>query len=462
MNEISEYLAQWMPRQRWYAGKTRAPRFENVGGFRLETKEPATITVHFVLDHAEHPLLYQVPLTERRSPLVGAEHALIAVRDDGHGPVWVYDAPHDPAFAGALLSLILDEGKVLATDGSHGVVAYGCRDLLNIGAAVASSRVLSGEQSNTSIVYDLTTVDGKPSTPVICKLFRALHDGPNPDVVLTTALGAAGSSVAPRAIGHLTAQWPDSGKLHGVATGHLAFAQEFLTGVEDAWRFALRAIEAGEDFSDRAHALGRTTAAMHRTLAGVLPTHATTPADVSTAIASMRHRFELAAQQVPSLASYRDAIEETYLRARSSPWPPMQRIHGDFHLGQVLAVPGRGWVILDFEGEPLRPMQERALPDIPLRDVAGMLRSFDYVAGSFALAHGERSAGTWASDARTAFLEGYVFGTGRELREHRAVLDAFEIDKALYEAVYEASNRPNWLSIPINAITRLLDGVVLS
>jgi maltokinase len=175
----------------------------------------------------------------------------------------------------------------------------------------------------------------------------------------------------------------------------------------------------------------------------------------------MRRRFEMAAEQVPSLAVYRDALEDVYRRAVASPWPPLQRIHGDFHLGQVLEVPGRGWVVLDFEGEPLRPMRERSLPDIPLRDVAGMLRSFDYVAGSIALSQPGRSVSEWASACRHAFVDGYIARSSRDVRTHRAVLDAFEIDKALYEAVYEARNRPAWLSIPTNAITRLLERVAL-
>jgi trehalose synthase-fused probable maltokinase len=462
VDEVPDYLAAWMTRQRWYAGKARTPRFERIGGFALDPgSQPVSIRVHFVLDHAEHPLLYQVPLTERRAPLEDAERALVATREDQTGKVWIYDGPHDPAFAGALLRLILDEGQVMAADGSGRVVAHGRRDLGDDGAVVRSSHVLGGEQSNTSIVYDIVTGDGEPSSPVICKMFRALHDGENPDVVLTAVLGAAGSSVVPRAIGHVSGQWRDTGKLHGIATGHLAFAQEFLPGVEDAWRVAVRAIEIGEDFSGRAHALGETTAAMHRTLANALPSRATTPADIAVVIASMRYRFELAAKEVPALADHRDALEEVYLRAKASPWPVLQRIHGDFHLGQVLAVPGRGWVVLDFEGEPLRPMRERSLPDIPLRDVAGMLRSFDYVAGSFALTGGH-SAGSWATACRDAFLDGYIEASGRDLREHRAVLDAFEIDKALYEAVYEARNRPNWLSIPADAITRLVERAVLS
>jgi predicted trehalose synthase len=136
----------------------------------------------------------------------------------------------------------------------------------------------------------------------------------------------------------------------------------------------------------------------------------------------------------------------------------MQRIHGDFHLGQVLDVPGRGWVLLDFEGEPLRPLAERTQPDLALRDVAGMLRSFDYAAGSWEQTHPGRSAASWADRARAAFLEGYAQESGRDPREDEVLLKALELDKALYEVVYEARNRPTWLTIPTTAIARLFAG----
>lgn len=463
MDGVPDYLEAWMIRQRWFAGKSRVPRLEVIGGFWLQDPAgAAVIRISLVLDHAEHPLLYQVPLTERTEPLAGAEDALVAAVDGDGGTRYVYDGPCDPAFAEALLRLILDDGEARTSDGGGnsggGSVARGHHTVNSEPLAVVSSRVLGGEQSNTSIVYQTARTDtGAAATPIICKLFRTIHDGNNPDVVLTEALGAAGSRVAPRSIGHLTGQWRDTGMLHGMATGHLAFAQEFLPGVEDAWRVALHAVEIGEDFTESARALGATTAEMHETLRSALPSRATTPADIATTVASMRYRFELAANEVPGLAEYRPALEAVYQRAVASPWPALQRVHGDLHLGQVLAVPGRGWVVLDFEGEPLRPMKERSQPDIPLRDVAGMLRSFDYVAGSYALSHPGRSAAAWATASRTAFLDGYIDRSGRDLREHRAVLDAFEIDKALYEAVYEARNRPGWLTIPRDAITRLIE-----
>ena len=460
MTGVPDYLEAWMTRQRWYAGKSRTPKLEVIGGFGLaDPSGTAVIRVYLVLDHARHPALYQVPLTERSEPLPNAESALVASFDVETGHRYIYDGPHDPAFAEALLRLVLDGGEAHETDGPAGgnsggpLVARGHHAAYSAPVQFLSSRVLAGEQSNSSIIFQTATVDGTPSTPIICKLFRALHNGDNPDVTLTEALGAAGSTVAPRSIGHVTGLWTDSGMPDGIASGHLAF----LPGVEDAWRVAVRAAEVAEDFTDRARALGVTTAEMHEALHSALPSRATTPSDIATTVASMRYRFELAAAEVPELAEYRPALEAIYRESAASPWPALQRIHGDFHLGQVLAVPGRGWVVLDFEGEPMRPMSERSLPDIPLRDVAGMLRSFDYVAGSFALAHPGESAAAWASACRRAFLDGYIERSGLDLRAHRAVLDAFEIDKALYEALYEARNRPGWLAIPTAAIARLIE-----
>lgn len=118
-------------------------------------------------------------------------------------------------------------------------------------------------------------------------------------------------------------------------------------------------------------------------------------------------------------------------------------------------MPDHGWVLLDFEGEPLRPMHERRLPDVALRDVAGMLRSFDYAAGAHEQAEPGASRAAWAAASRAAFLEGYTERAGDAVTAHRAVLDAFELDKAVYEAIYEARNRPEWLSIPVAAVQRL-------
>lgn len=464
MSEVPAFLTDWITNQRWYAGKGgtgTGPRagtgaWRRIGGFSLDADAESTgaiIRVHLLLDDSDEPLLYQVPVTERAEPLPGLEHALIGLSDAGAS---VYDGPRDPEFASALLRLILDESTARPDDGSPGLAARGHTAPGTVAVEIVSSRVLSGEQSNTSIIYETVTLGGEPSAPIICKVFRTLHHGENPDVTLLSALTGVGSTVVPTSIGHITGQWQDTGEPTGFAHGHLGFAQEFLPGVEDAWRVALRAAEMGEDFADRARSLGETTADIHVALAGALPSHPVSASDIDEVIASMRLRFDQAVALVPALEAHRAAVDQVYARAATSAWPPLQRIHGDYHLGQVLAVPGRGWIALDFEGEPLRPMSERTREDSPLRDVAGMLRSFDYAAGSVAQADPERADDGWADAARSAFLEGYSARAGLDLIAVGTVLDAFEIDKALYEAVYEARNRPTWLPIPVSAIERLL------
>jgi trehalose synthase-fused probable maltokinase len=289
------------------------------------------------------------------------------------------------------------------------------------------------------------------------KVFRAMHAGNNPDVVLQSAISAAGSALVPAPVGYVTGQWPDRSEPDGIAHGHLAFAQEFLEGAEDAWRTALRAATAGQDFSLPARRLGQATAELHATLAAAMPTREPERADVDRFLTAMRARADAALAAVPALAEYRDAIGAALHAVRQTPWPRLQRIHGDYHLGQVLAV-GDAWVIVDFEGEPLRPMTERSGLDLPLRDVAGMLRSFDYVAG--AVLHAgtpttELHPTEWARSARVAFLAGYAESNPLAGGANRGLLDALELDKALYEAVYEARNRPDWLGIPVEAVQRL-------
>jgi maltokinase len=434
-------ISPWMTRQRWFANKRAVPSLEQIGSVSLESAEPGVrIVTHLVLDHTVGvPALYQVPLTYRREPLALAG-ALVGEWDGE----WVYDAPYDAAYTGALLDAITHGTE---SRGDH-VWAIGKRTASHVGAGL-QSRVLTGEQSNTSIIFE-----HEGETPVICKVFRALHDGENPDVVLQTVLAAAGSTAVPPPVGHILAEWDDSGEPNGRATGHLAFAQEFLPGVQDAWRVALSAAASGTDFSHEARTLGIATAGVHATLAAAMPTNNATQDDIDEVIGSMHRRLAEAIREVPDLARFEPAIREVFERARIAPWPAQQRIHGDFHLGQVLAVPDRGWVVLDFEGEPLRPMKERNRLDSAERDIAGMLRSFDYVAGSLAVG-GAAPSPAWSESARAAFEDGYGEASGRDIRHSRALVDAFELDKALYETVYEARNRPGWLSIPVDAIDRL-------
>jgi maltokinase len=407
-----EDVGAWIARQRWYAGKSHEPRF------RILDAQPAHgATRYLVMDDAgTQPTLYQVPLV-----LAADGPADVEVTPEAGGPL--RDAPRDHGFALALLT-------ELGVDTSR----------------VTGSRVMTGEQSNTSIVFD---EDGEPT--IILKLFRALHHGENPDVTVQRALSAAGSPYVPRFLGSLEAEWPDVGRSAGVAGGTLAFAQEFLPGVRDGWSIAVEAARAGRDFTPAARDLGLAVAGVHAALAASLPSRDAEPSDVVATRATWQRRLAIAAAEVPAVADRASAIEAVYERALARDWPRLQRVHGDLHLGQVLAVPDGGWRIVDFEGEPLRPMTERDTPDLPLRDVAGMLRSFDY-----ASAVGEGPfAGAWAAACRAAFLDAYAATPGAAGLDD-VLLRALVLDKAVYEAVYEARNRPDWLGIPLAGIDAAL------
>ncbi len=464
MDSAVAAIAEWMPRQRWFGGKGHAPALRLIGAFDLPTvEEDARVRTLLVMDDAsEPPILYQVPVVERaerqHSP-AASDHLIGRLSDGG----FLYDGPHDRAYTDALLALIVGEGRAVSegADASgrySGVEARGGGDDEDTAASArpplsAPATVLGGEQSNTSIIYRPAE-----SAPVICKVFRQLHDGDNPDVTLQTALAASGSPHVPASVGDVRGEWDDVGQPTGRARGHLAFAQEFLPGVEDAWRVALTAAATDTAFTDEARALGAAVAEVHLSLGELFPREQPSEELVDRITAAWSRRLGIAVAEVPELGAHRAAIDTVYARAQAGAWPELQRIHGDLHLGQVLLVPGRGWVLLDFEGEPLRPMLDRRRPDLPARDVAGMLRSFDYVAGSTAIALPERTeaAVAWADAARHAFIDGYVAASGLDLSAYRDLLAAFELDKAVYEAIYEARNRPTWAAIPLHAIMSLL------
>ena len=455
-----ELVQGWMGEQRWYAAKGQQPRLRLLATWRLDDPagEVGVETLVLADEAGPEPVVYQVPLTYRGEPLGSADHALVGTMEHSVlGRRWVYDGPHDPVYAAQLLELV--QGRVRAQsskvsgsveDSVAGVPQPSWRSEVR----VRTSRVLSGEQSNTSVILDCDRPDGR-HTPLIVKVFRMLSPGENPDVVLQGALVDAGSRRVPGVVGAVTGHWPHPGSEGDQpASGHLAFAQEFLPGVEDAWRVALHAVEAGTDFAEPARALGEATAEVHRTLAHALGTEPTTPAQAATIVAEMRTRFEAAVVEAPRLEDVRDPVDAVLTAAGDAQWPPLQRIHGDYHLGQVLHSPDRGWVLLDFEGEPLRPLSERSLPDQPVRDVAGMLRSFDYVGGTWEQVHGT-SARAWVTSAQRSFLDGYTAAAGTDPRDLGALLAAFELDKAMYEVVYEARNRPAWVDIPLGAVRRL-------
>ena len=460
VDDIMGALPEWMARQRWYAAKNRTPRLRLLGGFALP--DPAgEVDAHTLLvadDGGPTPVVYQVPLTVRATPVPELARARVATVGAGEQARHVYDGPHDQAWAALLLDLVQHGGEAVPLDGDGervpAVAAAGTRHpAWSTGLTSRASRVLSGEQSNTSVIHDCLAPDGT-EVPVICKVFRALAHGENPDVVLQGALAEAGSRRVPASVGHVTGRW-SAHEGEDAGAGHLAFVQEFLPGSEDAWRVALRAARAGDPFTGRARALGEATAEVHELLARSLPTEPAEPDRVAEVTRQMEQRLLAALAEVPPLAAHEDELRAVLAGARETDWPAFQRVHGDYHLGQVLDVPERGWVLLDFEGEPLRPLAERTRTDQWMRDVAGMLRSFDYAGGSVEQEHGG-DARAWVDDAQTAFLDGYTARSGRDPRDDAVLLAAFQLDKALYEVVYEASNRPTWLTIPTTAINRLL------
>jgi 1,4-alpha-glucan branching enzyme len=190
---------------------------------------------------------------------------------------------------------------------------------------------------------------------------------------------------------------------------------------------------------------------MHGTLATALPTAAFDAAAARELADALADRLDWAVRQAPELASRAPAARAVLTAVRDlDDRPTLQRVHGDLHLGQVLDGGARGWVMVDFEGEPLRPLPERSRPDLALRDVAGMLRSFDYAAGHLRLHDRSPDAAhrsqVWAEACRAGFCAGYAAESGHDPRGSGTLLRALELDKALYEAAYEAGNRPEWLA----------------
>jgi maltokinase len=216
----------------------------------------------------------------------------------------------------------------------------------------------------------------------------------------------------------------------------------------------------GGDFAADSERLGAATASVHKDMAAVLPTE---PADrqwYATVARQMNERLAAAIEIVPQLAEHAEGLRQVYAAvAGSTEAAVRQRVHGDLHLGQVLRT-ATGWIVLDFEGEPARPLASRRELDSPLRDVAGMLRSFDYAARHMLVEQPDDSqrayrANEWAERNRAAYCAGYSEASGLDPCGGSPLLRAFEADKAVYECVYEARNRPHWLMIPLDSLSRL-------
>ncbi len=445
-------LAGWLPEQRWFAGKGR------------EVTDVSLVRA-VALSGADGPLLdqlvvevsYQQGRSDRYQLLVGYRETLPErlehVRIGTAGALSGYAGEWDEELAETLLRLIA-EGA--AQDGIVFRAEAGARIPTGLPA-----RVVDAEQSNTSIIYD---------EYAILKLFRRLTPGRNPDVELNRALRRTGSSHVAELLGEI------EGELSGAPVSY-AMLSAYAENSAEGWAMAtasvrdlfaegdLRADEVGGDFAGEAERLGEAIASVHADLAEMLGSTEWDHAGYGQLSEAMTARLAGAVDVVPELAEFAGPLRAEFAAVAELPGPlPVQRVHGDLHLGQVLRTP-TSWLVIDFEGEPVKPLSERLRPDSPLRDVAGMLRSFDYAAEHLLVSESDQHqlefrAQEWAERNRQAFCTGYASAAPVDPQRHATLLRAYELDKAVYEVVYEARHRPAWQSIPLRSIARMLRGDV--
>ena len=440
---LNERLPAYLGAQRWFAGPEPSPETVAVERVALLWSDQNPDGEHRLWqllasvgkDHYQL-IIGERPTGEPAEYLHGHEEAVIGAHEDSY----FYDATLDFDMARVLLEV--------ASGGSQ---------------TATLARPMSAEQSNTSLVYD---------DRVILKIFRRLHAGANPDVQVTEALVGVGFEHVAAPLVH----WRDD-------TYDLAFGQQFLAGGSDGWKLALTSLRdlynshetsvpshAGGDFSSEAERLGRVTALMHMSLNEV---YGRAPDDVvarqwGDLLDDIDRRLTEVSKETGKDFDEAAAPAMARLRALEDPGPFI-RVHGDYHLGQVMRT-DTGWYVLDFEGEPDRPLSDRQMPHSVLKDVTGMLRSFHYaslhalVEQTFKDWSGLKPrARDWESHNRTAFLDGYqaneaIHSLLPDPSSAAAVMFAYELDKALYEFDYERGHRPEWVAIPLDALGWLVYG----
>ncbi|MSS45541.1 phosphotransferase [Cutibacterium sp. WCA-380-WT-3A] len=361
---------------------------------------------------------YQLLLALRPGSVAGIAEVAI----DGR-PFTVTDATEDGPALIAWARAIL-EGTPVAADDSWQLHRRRATP-----EPVRSAKRFGGEQSNTSILV---------GDAIIIKMFRRLEPGNNLDITVHAALNDAEVSSVATLYGYISGQIPAEQNL---ATD-LAMIIERFPQPHDGWELVTDKAADLVDVSDLVAELGRCLRTIHEALR---QTFSTTDIDGTRVADDMVRRLDAAVTTAPELAPYRDTLAARFEKLRGRRLPA-QRIHGDFHLGQTLLTP-HGWRIIDFEGEPLKTLAERQLPDSRWRDVAGMMRSLSYATSAHARPTAPETL-AWARHASEAFLTGY----GWPNPDERDVLAAYEADKASYEAVYETLNRPTWVDIPLSAI----------
>lgn len=452
----ADHLARYMAGRRWFSGKGRAFSVSHVHALPWLSQDPPVRTeiVTVAFDDGTHDT-YQFPVAYLADTGDNLEHALVGNCEHPElGPVVAYDAVYVREATAELLA---------AFPSASGNREWQFHTLpgAELPEAGTTATVMTAEQSNTSIVY---------GDQAILKLFRRISGGGNPDIEVHAALTKHQVPHIAPLLGWISAGWQDwQGTTH---QGDLGMLQQFLRTATDGWDLAVGSVrdllveedlhpgEVGGDFAAESNRLGATTAAIHRALADVFGTTAPTHEELNQISTGMQARLDHAITVVPELEGYRSGLRDRFTAvAELSSSPDLQRVHGDLHLGQVLRTVS-GWKLIDFEGEPAKPLAERSGFSSPLRDVSGMLRSYDYAAGATLHQFGEAShlgyrAEEWSARNRNAFLAGYSGELGSDVTRHGVLLRAYEADKAVYEAVYEARNRPAWLPIPLQAVGRL-------
>ncbi len=370
-------------------------------------------------------------------------HVMVGVADDGR---IAYDALHDPDLTHLLLQAIADGGRA-------GPLCFAHEPGAEIDTSL-ESLVLTGEQSNTSMMFGEAT---------ILKVFRRPSPGPNPDLEVPRALAMRGSTHVAEPLGWIETRLDGAPVILGILSRYLRAASDgwslAATSVRDLYAAEGRisAADAGGDFAGEAYRLGEATAEVHRDLARAFGTDELPPEAISLLADEMFARLDVALATVPELGRHADLLGAAFADlAKLDTSLGVQRVHGDYHLGQVMRTQ-TGWVLLDFEGEPATPLAQRRALSTALRDVAGMMRSFDYAARHQLLARpdGDRlhdSALEWVRRNSDAFCSGYAAAGGIDPGTHAVLLRALVLDKAVYEVMYEARNRPGWLSIPLGSI----------
>jgi maltokinase len=455
MSALDGLFREWMPHQRWFGGKGREWAAVHEESFFLDKSHPVLSIHRVTVSYADGASeTYLVPLSWRDHPVEELSSALVGAIPHEDRETYAYDAMRDRDATGSWLTH-------LAEGASVGALRFVPAEGADIPAGLPGD-IISTEQSNTSLIY---------GQQAILKLFRRLEPGVNPDVEIHGALRQTENPHIAPLLGHAEIE---SSRDTAEPSATVLMLQEFVPNASDGWRLAtasvrdlfsegdLHADEVGGDFAADSERLGAATASVHADMAKVLPTEPA-PADwFATVARQMGERLDAAIQVVPQLEEHAAGIRAIYAAMADSSEPVVrQRVHGDLHLGQVLRT-ATGWIVLDFEGEPARPLADRRQLDSPLRDVAGMLRSFDYAARHMLVEQPDDSqrayrAQEWAERNRAAFCTGYSNASGLDPCGGSPLLRAFEADKAVYECVYEARNRPHWLMIPLHSLARLAE-----